>query len=213
MTLAEIESEVRVHIRDVEKAKWTDAEVLASINDGYMDISDYAEWNEKSIPIDIKDQNYYDLSELCDDQFLAPRAIFNVQTNWWLEYTDPRDLDILTYWRWETVNGQPLKQSYRGLWWLSMFPKTTTGTVTLNWVGLPDPLSDPTDVPGFPAEFHWGLVEYACYDLQSMIGETDKALSHWVDYANEKEPLGFRERLRRYVNDRIRADRIYRMGG
>jgi hypothetical protein len=62
------------------------------------------------------------------------------------------------------------------------------------------------DAPGFPEEFHLGLVYYACYELRAREGETGLALGYWQDYQEEEG------KLMAYSQGRTNRDYTARMG-
>ena len=63
-------------------------------------------------------------------------------------------------------------------------------------------MSADSDTPGFPQEFHFGIVEYALYDLFAQEGDTQKALKHWMDYE------AYENALSKYVDGRMAKDKI-----
>jgi hypothetical protein len=59
-------------------------------------------------------------------------------------------------------------------------------------------MSAATDTPGFPEEFHAGLVDLAVSDLLAQERETSKALRYW------DRGMGYGAELRQYVGGRQR---------
>ena len=214
MTLAGMRTEVfrRLNENSVSPDFWTEADVDEAINDGLEEISDASEWYERhaSIPI-LKQRPYYDLrTTLGDDTILSPGRALNVQTNRWIDPTHVRDLDYHTYRRWESIStGQLERMFLRGMWWLGFFPQGSadSGWVRFWYKAIPSRLVNATDEPGFPKEFHYGLVEYAVGDLLGQEGETKKSLKFWQAY-QEKE-VGLTD----YANSRQSRDRIQALHG
>jgi len=180
---------------------WQEDDVEAALLDGYAELSDASEWYERSANLPLGGQTYYNLDTALSDIFLSPRRAFNSQTNRWMEWVDVRDLDYRTYRQWELISAEPQKILFRGLSWLGTFPKQMGGTLLFFYTAMPPALAD-GDAPIIPQEFHYGIVDYALYDLMCQEGETDKALKFWNSY------LRYEEGLKRYVNNRVSVDRV-----
>jgi hypothetical protein len=192
-------------------AFWTVADVQAALDDAYEEMSDASEWYERDAVLRLlSNQQYYDLRFIVEaDTFLRLRAVFNATTNRWLQPISVDDLDYRTYRQWEDVTGEPEKWLVRGLWWLRMFPMrpSDTGVVQLFYKALPPAMTRSTDEPGFPREFHEGLIEYALGDLLSQEGETKRALVHFQKYQ------GYQARLNEWADSRTSTDRLVRLNG
>ena len=214
MTLAEMRTEVfrRLNESSVSPDFWTEADVDESLNDGLDEISDASEWYERhaSIPL-LNRRPYYDLrTALQDDTILCPGRMLNVQTSRWMQPTHVRDLDYHTYRRWESIAvSQPEKAFLRGLWWLGFFPQSGSddGFVRFWYKAMPPHLVNASDEPGFPQEFHYGLVAYAIGDLFGQDGETQKALMWWQKYGE------YEAGLKAYADGRQKVDRIEALNG
>jgi hypothetical protein len=206
MNFSELKSEVFRRLNENESSPtfWSEADVELSINEGYEEISDSSEWYEEYNVISLLSHlQYYDLRTLLPDTFLAPKRFFNQTTSEWLSPVVLRELDFHTTRQWETVDGEPQRTLMRGLWWLGFWPKqpTDTGKIKFYYSAIPVRMTEDTDEPGFPVEYHKYLVEFALYDLLTQDGETKKALVHWQTYL-EGERL-----LRVSVGSRIATDR------
>lgn len=206
MTFTQIQTEIRTRLDEASVIFWADADIREAINDGYQEMSDASEWYERNANINLTINTvYYDLtsSSILTDEFLAMKQAFNNQENWWLDPRTVWDLDA-SYRGWESVTGPPKRFFMRGLWFLGLDPKppATSGTVRLYYSAMPAALSAGGDVPGFPQEFHFGLVEYALYDLLGQEAETQKALQHWKQYK------GYEAALVDFVNHRISTPRL-----
>ena len=204
MTLAQLRSEVRRRLDEVNANFWSDAYVDTAINDGYAELSDASEWNEKSATVTTyANQVWYDATKLTGDEFLSPRACQNPTTKYWLQGSDPLYMDTQVHPRWENIQSQPEYILMRGLFTIGFAPKVNANsTLTLYYTAMPAALSAAADVPGFPQEFHYGIVEYALYDLLCQDAETDKALIHWKQYQEYEGALVAR------VNDRTARPRV-----
>lgn len=189
-------------------------DVDKAINDGYQEVSDFTEWYERRATFtSIARRTYYDLRSITPDMVLTVRGIYNPSINQWLNPASVRDLDLSVYTRWEqNVGGATRSQSYflRGLWWLGIWPKTSTAgqVYQLVYRAMPQgrtdprlPLASATDVVDFPEEFAESVIEYALYDLFIRDREVKKALYHYAEY--QKLAVEFRT----YVTSRASTDR------
>jgi hypothetical protein len=158
-------------------------------------------------------RNYYDLRGIVGDGFLALSRIYATQPERWLISRMARDLDgvqfdTVHYPQWERIAHYSRCFFMRSPWWLGMQPRpeSDTGQVRLHVTSIPSRLIRDEDSPAFPREFHYGLVEYALYDLRSQEAETELALQHWQEYKV------FEGQLQAYVDGRQATDKVHRMG-
>lgn len=212
MTLAEQETEVwrRLGQESVNVGFWNSTDIRAAIGDGYEEMSDESEWYERSVNIpQLSNRTYYDLLHICGTQFLGPRRAFNTTTHRWLEPLGPRDLDYHTYRQWEVNTGQPQRMMARGLLWLGMYPKpdADSGFVRFYFTAIPPAMTRDSDTPGFPQEFHQGIVEYALFDLLAQEAQTKKAIAHFQQF------IAIRQALQEYVDKRVEMDRVNAVRG
>lgn len=209
MTFAEMKTEVTRRLNESATAEtfWTQDDIETALQEAYAEMSDYSEWYETSTSLAMTGLTYYNLTTNILDEFLSPRRAFNVQTNRWLEPIDVRDLDYHTYVQWENNQGEPQKCLQRGLWWLGVYPKNSSGFISIYYTAIPLPFQSSSEEPGFPRQFHYGLVEYALYDLLCQEAETMKALLHWNQFLEHREGLKF------YVQNRTSYDRIGALRG
>lgn len=213
MNYGELQSRVFLGLNEssANPAFWTASDVKRAIADGYDEMSDASEWYEREASLRLLSNNqYYDLRYILEsDVFLRLRAIWNMTTNRWLEPISLDDLDYRTYRQWEDVTGEPEKWLMRGLWWLRMFPmkNSDSGAVQLFYKALPPAMVNSTDEPGFPKEFHEGIVEYAIGDLLSQEGETRRAVDHFNKYR------AYEDGLTKWADGRISTDRTMRLRG
>lgn len=204
MNFGQMQSEVRTRLNESTTAFYTDADIAAALNEGLAEMADATEFYERVANITLQiDRTWYDLSSILPDTFLSPRRIWNSVGNWWLIPTTVRDLDSKLA-LWETPHGQPNEYVLRGNWWLGVFPKTATDQSGLRvaYTAIPPDMSNDSDEPGFPREFHFGLVEYALFDCLSQQRETQKALGYWKSYK------GYEAALRQWVEKRQSLDRV-----
>lgn len=193
MTFSELISETFRKLREVQSDPryWMEEDVRTAINEGYAEISDAAEWNERYQVVDILlDRPYYDARTVLRSGFLVLGPAFNITTNRWLIQASPRDLEFGDL-RWEERQAEPDYFMIRGLWWFSYWPwkNLASGQVKQYYVAMPTPLEDDEDEPGFHSSVHYGLVEYALSDLFAQDGETDLAWEHWKAYLGYEAAL------------------------
>ncbi len=213
MTFAELKTETfrRLDEDSSDPAFWTEDDVEDALNEGYEEMSDASEWHETNanLPL-LSGRTYYDMRyAFGGDQILTLNHAMNATTRRWLSPVELRELDYRTYVQWEDITGEPQNFFVRGLFWLGLFPKqnSDSGTLKVYFTSIPPRLAYDYDKPGFPDEFHYGIVEYALGDLLSQEAETRKALEHFKEYAVHEAGL------RGWVGGRISLDRITRLHG
>lgn len=187
---------------------WSLADVKSAINEGLEEMADETEYDETDENLSITaNTTYYDLSDtttpVINSVILTLKSAFNNQTNHWLETSHVREYDA-RFREWENATGEPTSMILLGLWWLRFdrYKTTTSGTVRLFYTKMPTALSANGDTPGFPQEFHYGLIAYALYDLLQQDGEMNKSLKFWGEFVQ------YRDALKRFVQGRASLDRI-----
>lgn len=192
MTKGDLKAETARRLAEVNgRVFFTDVEIDAAVELGYQEISDETEWCEANQDIALlTDQWYYDLWTILGPGFLCPRPAFNRDTNRWLIPSTVRQLDAHDR-RWERVVGTPQRFFTRSLRWLGYYPRVQVdvGTIKQYFIKLPDPLGTDDAVPGFPATFHYGIVNFALTDLWAQDGETALALGEWQAYLEVEAAL------------------------
>ena len=113
-----------------------------------------------------------------------------MSTSRWLIPVIPRDLEASDL-RWEERQAEPEYFMVRGLWWFSYWPwkHIAAGKIKQSYVALPQLLEEEEDEPGFDNSLHYGLVEYALFDLFAQDGETDLAWQHWKEYLQYEQAI------------------------
>jgi hypothetical protein len=209
MTFQEMQLEVfrRLEEDSASPAFVTLQDVKDHLNEGLEELSDATEWYEVSQTVTQSTSTYYDLSTLLSKPFLAVKKIFNTITGWWMVPGDYRELDG-SYFRWERDTGAPEKFWIRALWWLGQWPKASAASSGLRIYhsAIPSAMSANSDTPGFPQEFHLGIVDYATYEILALQKEFKKALGYWADYQAHEKALGL------WVQSRIQMDRTLQFG-
>ncbi len=198
----------RLDESSVSPVFWDLPDVKTALNEGYEEISEAAEWFETNQIVGFtQDNTYHNIELLLTNDPLTVRAVWNSQTLRWMWPTTVRELDTEMYPHWQKVTGAPEYWFMRGLSILGVFPKppASTGTMEIWGTAMPVALSANGDTPAFPREFHYGLVEYALYDLLVQDVETKEAIIHYNEY------LRYEDGLRKHVQERTR-DRVRRHG-
>lgn len=205
MTFAELRTTVRRRLDETTPGTFaTDDEIDAAINVSYAEVSDETEWCETSRIVDrLAVRPWYDGRLVLSDKLLTIGAAFNETTNRWLLPTRKAELDRADR-RWERHQTEPMRLLVSGLWWFGYWPYVPEdgGTIRQYFTRLPDALAEETDEPGFPDQFHLGLVEGALSELWADDAETSYALQAWQAY------LGYETGLQQWVNDRASVPRM-----
>jgi hypothetical protein len=204
MNFGQMQTEVRRKLNESSATFWTDDDIKEALNDGYEEISDETEWYEREATIEtMAARLYHDLRTVLSDTFLSLRRVFNTTTNRWCYPTTHREMDR-TYSQWELTTGENMRVTMRGLWWLAQWPKRPgdSGRTRVIYTGMPPAMSASTDTPGFPKEFHKGIVEYALSDLKAQERESKKSIAHWAEYKV------YEGALKRWVNGRQSLARL-----
>jgi hypothetical protein len=159
-----------------------------SIDEGYAEISDATEWFETYDTITKPEGIFvFDIRQCTTYEFLAPGPAFNPTTNRWLTYEVPRTFDISDR-LWEKRLAEPEYIMVRGIWWIIYWPLNAR-PIKQYYTAIPGVISALAE-PGFPEQFHQGLVEYALFDLWAQDAETDLAWASWKEYLKYEEGLG-----------------------
>lgn len=208
-SLSEIRDRVRTRFEASSNTRWSDAVINAAINEGLEELSETTGYYERHISIPLKQKRtYYDLRGLIPDSALGVTAVWHENTNRWLNSYTHREM---TYSEWEKVVGDPIVWFPRGLWWLGLWPKSSSDSdqwVKVYFCGLAPELTDDAQEPADLSEdFIPALEEYALYDLYQRDGETQKALGLWASYRQREYELT------KHVANRTVRPRYSRIGG
>ncbi len=199
--------DVRRKLDEVSALFWTDQEVVDAINEGLAEMADATEYFERQAHLNLlAGRTYYDLTSILPDTFLSPRRAWNTTTETWLRPSGPREHDG-KYAQWELTNGEPETYFLRGNWWLGVWPRKPeeSSSIRLYYTGMPDPMTNDTDEPTFPREFHPGVVAIAISDCLAQERETAKALEYWA------KGMTYAEGLKLHVQGRQKIARTERL--
>lgn len=220
MTFLELQAEVLLRVGEpippsTAQRFHSITDAKAALNEGLELMAETSGFYEVSANINITSALYYDLNNTAilnlgaNITFVELESLFSNQNNRWLTPTYYRELDETIYPVWERSIGEPDYYLTRGVWWVGLYPHktSTSGTLTANCNGIPAPMVNDADTPGFPREFDEGLVNYAVYHLFCSEREWSKAKRHWAIYR------GWQDRLDEYVNHRAMVARMTQFGG
>lgn len=191
MTKREIREEVVRRLREsAAPTFWSEADVNASIDDGYEEISDASEWYERRQTIALLPRRpYYDMRRVATSEFLVAGPAYNNTTSRWLIPATVGALDQSDN-RWEARISEPDRIVVRGVWFVMYWPfkGVAAGSVKQYYAAIPPQLEDDEE-PGFHDACHYGLVEYALFDLFAQDAEADLAYSAWKEYTTYEAAL------------------------
>ncbi len=199
MNFGQMQAEVRRRLNEAGVSFFSDQDIKDAINDGSDELADATEWYERQVTLRLlQGRTHYDLKTVISDIFLTPLRAWNATTKQWLTPVDPLELDTRTFVQWELNYGEPQKYMLRGNWWLGVFPRPSQdgGGVRFIYTSIPDHMTDDTEEPDFPQEFHAALTEFAISDCLAQVRERKMALDRWASY------VSYQEGLRAYVNNR-----------
>jgi hypothetical protein len=205
MTRDDITARVRVNLNDAGVTFYSANDLNDSIQDGYDEVSAIARQIEKSTTVAlVSELTYYNLRNSISD-LIYPFAIFNQNTNLWLEHVPLRLLQALRV-DWECSNGEPIYYTVMDFKYTAIFPKQTTGSGNLEvfYKAQANTLFAAT-TPILPAQHEVVLEQYVTMDLLEQQEEIEKAQIWMQEY--EQELL----KVEDYVNRRIFTDRIIQL--
>ena len=201
---------------------WTNDDVNTAINSGYEEIADLTEWHETSRTVTITPPTRYTslfsavaaTGVIQTSQILSIVKVYDSTRRVWLEPISPALLDAANP-TWELARGAPYYYMVRGAFWFGVWPfPNTTSSYTVYTREVPYgatvdtvPLSADGDTPGFPADWHGALVDYAVYDLLCQEGEYDKAMSYYKSFMDASV------RLKNWTGNRGAYPMIRVLGG
>ena len=203
-----MQSEVRIRLNEASANFWSDSDIQAALNEGLMELSDASEWYERmaTIPL-LSNRSYLDMRNVLSDTFIGPKRMMNDTTGKWMVPSSVKTQDLRAR-QWEKTAAEPEEFFTRGLWWLGFYPKPAndTGTARFYFSALPAQMTNDTDEPDIPEEYHGGIIAYAVYDLLAQDGETEKAIFWWNEYLQYESDFVY------YVKNRTTKDRVGQFG-
>jgi len=191
LTLSDIRSRVRTRYEASSTTRWSDADVNDAINDGLEELSEATRYFERWVSVPLQGGRcYYDLRGLTPETVLSVTSVYHDNGNRWLA---PISICDMGYAEWEQTTGSPINWFTRGLWWLGLWPHTSTDPgefVRVYYTAVAPRMEDDGEEPRqLSEEFIPALEEYAIYELHQREGETDKALYWWGQYKTRERDL------------------------
>lgn len=188
MTLADIRNNVRNNLADNQITFYSEDDINQSIQDGYFDIAAKSFCINQTYTLSwLNNKNYYDFVSLKVPNYMGTIAIFNLNTNFWLEDSiSLRDLDRLRY-DWELWVGQPQFWAPHSYQYTVIAPKFLIGCgqfILLYWCAAPT-LAGDYDVPLIATDMQVLLEDYATADLLDGAEEVTKAANFWKPYSTQ----------------------------
>jgi hypothetical protein len=203
----------RLEELQISPTRWSTEDVDRAINEGLEELSDISEFYERYATIKLRQYAvYYDLRAVVPDTILRVTSIYNPTNNLWLRPTDVWELDYKTARQWEIVYGEPQKWQLRGLWWMGLYPATSTTNSILRvyYRSLHPTLTDVTQSPQqLPEDYHTNLVDYAMYTLLADDMEESSSLRYWQRFNAAAQAL----KQQCSSGGRAARARVPRMGG
>jgi hypothetical protein len=192
LTLSEIRTQIRVHVKDVGVAgtrqTFTDAQLNALINEAQRDVinATWAIQDQTTISL-VAGTTYYALP---NDLIEISRVTFNnknlKETTFAAEDAEASNA------AWETTGGLPSKyfqdSTQPGYIGFKPYPNTSanTGTIKLFYIAFPSDIANDSDVPfnGVPRlyAFHDLLILYTCYKIFLIQGNQTKFQMYATQY-------------------------------
>jgi len=202
MTKIEILDKVRGNLYDTGMVHWEKSDLDDAIQDGYNEIALFTQCIETVDTLSlVGNLTYYKMQDYFSDYY-RPIAMWNNQTNKWLE---PISIMELNEWhpRWETLIGEPMFFSPIGLEYVSIVkkPATTAGSLLVFYASTANTLADGT-TPTIPEGSHNVLEDYATAILLDQNLEYTKAKNYYDDY---EQKIGD---IVRNLNKRSMPDRL-----
>jgi hypothetical protein len=203
MNRDQLKERITNNLYDAGQVNFTSDTLNDSIQDGYDEVALLTQCIEKIATVTFVDQlTYYNLATLISDYYRVI-AIWNNNTNRWLEPIAYGELDEFGT-RWETHNGEPSHFAMLGWEYLALYrkPSTATGTMLVFYKAQADTLAG-ASTPVIPVGEADVLETYATQDLLDQHLEYQKSQIYWTKYQDQvKEIL-------RDVNKRSLPDRLY----
>jgi len=202
MTRTDLISRIRLELEDEGISYYTSQDVNDSLQDGIDEIVSLTLPSEKVVNVNfVANKVYYNLYNSIND-YLLPLAIFNNNTNRWLDFKSIKWLQERDD-EWEKSNGEPEVFALLDYQWVCLYPHVTSavGTFDLYYKFRSPRLGDstPIEVLEFDEQI---LTTYVVMDLLEQAEEFTKASARADTYFRKLESI------QRIVEGRSLPDRI-----
>ena len=211
MTRDAIASRIRFNLNDAGVNFYSADDINNSIQDGYDEVVAIGQPIEKVATLSwVSSLVYYNFRNLISD-FIRPIAIFDNNSNRWLEH---KSLQFLQAQRqdFELIAGPPFWYYVLDYNYTAVSPRyeAASGTFDVLYKASADTLSGGT-VPSLPDSLTSVLESYGTADLLEQAEEYEKATKYW--YGNPKiNQFGYfdyLEKIKKEVRSRESPDRIH----
>lgn len=184
-----IKGYISKNLDDTGNIFYTTTNVDNSIQDAYDDVAVLTQCIVKKATVNFTTDPYYDFKQLGISDFLAATAIFNQNTNRWLQDNITiRDLDLMRD-DWELWNGTPNWWAAANFKYTVIMPKYSTVPLLpmdlYYWATAPTVFD--INVPLIPTDIHDLIEDYSTADLLEQAEEYTKANAYWKDYFDNIE--------------------------
>jgi len=207
---------VIVRLEDPDYKFFSVSDLVLAYNNALDEIADATEIHELTAMVRRKKAApYADLRGILGPDALRVTAVWNPNTNRWLEPTTPEELDSLHGRKWEGRQDYSRWWFMRGLYFLGTYPACPddTSPLRLHYAAtFPHVVEDGGLVTGtstkaeLPSDFSDAIENHMLYELFAQRKETEKSLMHYRDYATHEKELSD------LANNRMRRDKIQYAG-
>lgn len=217
MIVSEIKTRIKqnLEVEDVTLSFYTDgddSDLTDSIQDGYEEVCALAQTREKMALLSfVSDLTYYNFYTLIDD-YVNVIAIFNKNTNRWLDQRDKQFFDIVRY-DWECAHGNPSDYWPVDFQRIAFYPHLVSaiGQMEVFYAAKANILTDASTPEVLDPNTR--ILEYYCTaDLLEQAEEFTKAAIWWEKYQMELSLLISRTSNRLFP-DRVRQLQVSSAGG
>lgn len=216
MTVSEIKTRVKqnLEVEDVTLSFYTDgddSDLTDSIQDGYEEVCALAQTREKMALVSfVSDLVYYNFYTLIED-YINVIAIFNKNTNRWVDQRDKQFLELTRY-DWELAHGNASEYWPVDFQRIAIYPHllTATGQMEVYYAAKANILTNATTPEVLDPNTR--ILEYYCTaDLLEQAEEFQKAQGWWDKYRTELATLISRTGNRLFP-DRVRQLQVQHPG-
>lgn len=196
-TFAEIRTDIRENLNDSGVTYYSAADLVESMEDAYSDILFHTRCLIKKVTLDFIAGCYYDFSLLGVEDFMCVIAIFNNNTNRWLDdNVNLRQLDNIRT-DWEIAEGQPqlwcpVSFGMNVIWPYIAIP---TGNFDLYYAATAPSIGDFTETPSIASDAQGLIEQYSTGDLLEQAEELIKANEYFKGYNTNLESYSSRVKL------------------
>lgn len=197
MTFDDVRTDIRENLNDSGITYYSAADLVESMEDAYLDILFHSRCLIKKVTLSFIAGCYYDFKFLGVEDFMCVIAIFNNNTNRWLDdSTSLRQLDQIRT-NWEVTEGQPqlwcpVSFEHNVIWPYLSVP---TGTFDLYYAATAPAISDFTETPSIASDNQSLIEYYSTGDLLEQGEEIIKANEYFKLYNEDLETYASRVKL------------------